>query len=524
MSKMSNSLDDWQYDINDLVWAKMKGFPPWPGRVTEPTDVLKKVFKKNCKCIFFFGTENYAWIEIGCLKPYYQFKNSLAFSCKTLLFKEACKAIENYIAENKTAIKNNGISETESRFENLVKNETPTSTPTTTPVVKKKLSNARTSTPNTSVKRRSKLQVKSSSMNSDEAKKSKKLRLNSSSSNTDILTNLGLTNNHISPLRKNNTLLDRPEVKQPESSLLDMTKISKTLMNKNICPSKLKFGFIGLGNMGSGIVKNLLNSGHQVIVWNRSEAKSEQFKNAGASVGLTPSDVIGGSDITFSCVSDPQVAKDMVFGNCGVLAEVTTNKGFVEMSGIDPETSQDICEAIVGKGGRYLEAMIQGSKTEAEEGNLVCMSAGDKSLFDDCQSTFCAIAKNSFYLGEVGSATKMNLIINSIKAVSLAGLAEGMALANRAGISQKDLLDILAMTSLQCPLLLEKGDAMMQNNFKTNQALKHIQKDLNLSLNWSDILEQPCPVTASVNEVFKHAKRLGYSDHDTSAVYVRAKF
>jgi glutamyl-tRNA reductase len=52
-----------------------------------------------------------------------------------------------------------------------------------------------------------------------------------------------------------------------------MTKISKTLMNKNICPSKLKFGFIGLGNMGSGIVKNLLNSGHQVIVWNRSEAK-----------------------------------------------------------------------------------------------------------------------------------------------------------------------------------------------------------------------------------------------------------
>jgi hypothetical protein len=54
-------------------------------------------------------------------------------------------------------------------------------------------------------------------MNSDEAKKSKKLRLNSSSSNTDILTNLGLTNNHISPLRKNNTLLDRPEVKQPVS-------------------------------------------------------------------------------------------------------------------------------------------------------------------------------------------------------------------------------------------------------------------------------------------------------------------
>lgn len=62
-------------------------------------------------------------------------------------------------------------------------------------------------------------------------------------------------------------------------------------------------------------------------------------------------------------------------------------------------------KAIVSRGGRYLEAMIQGSKVEAEEGNLVFMAAGDKTLFDDCQSSFCAIAKNSFYLG------KINIII-----------------------------------------------------------------------------------------------------------------
>lgn len=77
-------------------------------------------------------------------------------------------------------------------------------------------SNARTTTPNTSAKRRSKLQVASSSVDSDDVKvKPKKSRSNSSAGNTDILTNLGLTNNHVSPLRKNNTLLDRPEVKQP---------------------------------------------------------------------------------------------------------------------------------------------------------------------------------------------------------------------------------------------------------------------------------------------------------------------
>ncbi|XP_050540446.1 cytokine-like nuclear factor N-PAC [Daktulosphaira vitifoliae] len=510
---------EWKYEINDLVWAKMKGFPPWPGRVSEPSEALQKIAKKNSKCIFFFGSKNFAWIEIGCLKPYYEFKESLSISCKTATFKEACKAIEQYIQDTKDG-KNNGITESETQFENLVKNDTPSQ-----PVKKKISTSVRNSTPNSSVKKR-KPQNESSVFDSDDTKsKPKKLRLNSSMNNTDILTQLGLTtNNHLNPLRKNNSLLDRPEVITPESTPLDVTKISRSLMNKNISPSDLKFGFIGLGNMGAGIVKNLLNSGHKVVIWNRTTEKSQMFEDAGAVIGLTPSDVIGGSDITFSCVSDPQVAKDMVFGNCGVLSEITPDKGFVEMSGIDPETSQDIGEAIISKGGRYLEAMLQGSKTEAEEGNLVCMAAGDKTLFDDCQSTFCAIAKNSFYLGEVGSATKMNLILHSIKAVTLAGLAEGMALADRAGISQKDMLEILGMTSLKCSLLMEKGKAMMENNFQTHQALKHIQKDLSLSLNWSDTLEQPCPVTASVNEVFKHAKRLGYSDHDSSAVYVRAKF
>ena len=76
----------------------------------------------------------------------------------------------------------------------------------------------------------------------------------------------------------------------------------------------------------SGMVKNLLNSGHNVSVWNRTTEKVRDFVEAGAKEALTPSDVIADSDITFSCVSDPQAAKDLVFGNCGVLQEINTTK------------------------------------------------------------------------------------------------------------------------------------------------------------------------------------------------------
>lgn len=107
-------------------------------------------------------------------------------------------------------------------------------------------------------------------------------------------------------------LLNRPSsVVKPEAPEIDVGKVSTTLKSKNINPSSLTFGFLGLGIMGSGIVKNLLNSGHKVCVWNRTATKCRKFEEAGAEVKLTPCDVIDATDITFSCVSDPQAAKDV---------------------------------------------------------------------------------------------------------------------------------------------------------------------------------------------------------------------
>ena len=83
----------------------------------------------------------------------------------------------------------------------------------------------------------------------------------------------------------------------------------------------------------------------------------------------------------------------------------------------------------------------------------------------------------------------------------MAGLAEGMALADRAGLQQKDVLEVLELTGLACPILLNKGKSIIDGGFPTHQPLQHMQKDLKLSLNMGDTLEQPLPLTASANEV-----------------------
>ncbi|XP_055612460.1 cytokine-like nuclear factor N-PAC [Uranotaenia lowii] len=542
------------YAVNDLVWAKMKGFSPWPGRISQPPPELRRiVVKKNSpvRCIFFFGSNNYAWIEESQIKPYLEFKEKLISSCKSAGFKDAIAKIEDYIAnpeeyahlfvgeqENRIDpdVEFNKLrdaeEEEEAAADTTVNNTSTISDAIKTPVTGRKASAAkkkgRASLPASAAKTPRTVGSKSKANVNNEhvvgttpSPPKRKRKLYESTTGSAVLDL-----ETFSPVRRNvSHLLNRPvAVARPVTPEIDMTTVSNTVQSRNIQASSLKFGFLGLGIMGAGIVKNLLNSGHSVVVWNRTATKCRKFQEAGAEVADTPCDVVEMSDVTFSCVADPQVAKDLVFGNCGVMSANLVGKGYVEMTGVDPETSQDIAEQIIGKGGRYLEAQIQGSKDEAEEGTLIILAAGERLLFEECETCFDAISRNSLYLGDVGQATKMNLVLQMIAGFTVAGIAEAMALADRAGLQQKNVLELLELTNMSSDMLLQKGNAIIKGDFPTHQALKHMQKDLKLALAMSEGLEQSLPLTATANEVFKHAKRLGYSSHDASAVYVRARF
>lgn len=174
----------------------------------------------------------------------------------------------------------------------------------------------------------------------------------------------------------------------------------------------------------------------------------------------------------------------MVFGNCGVLQCPTFDgKAYVEMSTIDSELSHDLDEAIQSKCGTYLEAQIQGSKVDAEEGNLTILAAGDANLFTRLQSCFKAMSKNSFYLGKflyfnthkiikynqkynsyylklggVGFGCKMNLVLQTLAGITVAGLGEALALAERVQLKIQDVIEILRNTHLSSPLVLSKAN------------------------------------------------------------------
>uniref|UniRef100_H2MSR5 Cytokine-like nuclear factor N-PAC n=1 Tax=Oryzias latipes TaxID=8090 RepID=H2MSR5_ORYLA len=292
-----------------------------------------------------------------------------------------------------------------------------------------------------------------------------------------------------------------------------------TAINGSITPTDKRIGFLGLGLMGSGIVSNLLKMGHVVTVWNRTAEKCDLFIQEGARLGRTPAEVASMCDITFSCVSDPKAARDLVLGPSGVLQGIRPGKCYIEMSTVDPETITELSQVITSRGGRFLEAPVAGSQQLSNDGMLVILAAGDRTVYEDCSSCFQAMGKTSFFLGEAGNAARMMLILNMVQGSFMATIAEGLTLAQATGQSQQTFLDILCQGQMASTFVDQKCQNILQGNFKPDYYLKHIQKDLRLAISMGDMANHPTPMAAAANEVYKRAKALDQSDNDISAVY-----
>ncbi|GMI85662.1 GLYOXYLATE REDUCTASE 1, glyoxylate reductase 1 [Hibiscus trionum] len=285
----------------------------------------------------------------------------------------------------------------------------------------------------------------------------------------------------------------------------------------------MEVGFLGLGIMGKAMSMNLLKNGFKVTVWNRTLSKCNELVAHGASVGQTPAEVVKKCKITIAILSDPAAALSVVFDKDGVLEQICSSKGYIDMSTVDPGTSCKISEAITSKGGQFLEAPVSGSKQPAETGQLVILAAGEKALYDAAVPAFGILGNKSFFFGQVGNGAKMKLVVNMIMASMMITFSEGLVLADRSGLNPHDLLDVLDLGAIANPMFKGKGPAMLQNNYSPACPLKYAQKDMRLALALGDENALPMPVAAAASEAFKKARSMGLGDLDFSAVFETVK-
>ena len=218
-----------------------------------------------------------------------------------------------------------------------------------------------------------------------------------------------------------------------------------------------KLGWIGLGNMGNPMAKNLLNAGYDLSVYNRSVDKTEDFKST-ATICESIIELVKNSDIIFTMLTNDD-AVNQVYKE--ILSEDLDGKLFIDCSTISQECSLANAKLIKVKNAGFIDAPVAGSTLPAKEGTLIIMAGGDEKDVERAIPYFEKLGKLTKHLGANGSGVAAKLSINYFLSLIYQGLAETVLFSEQLGLERKDMLEIInesacgnGATKVKTPLLI----------------------------------------------------------------------
>lgn len=279
-----------------------------------------------------------------------------------------------------------------------------------------------------------------------------------------------------------------------------------------------KIAFLGLGTMGQGIAANLLKGGYKLTVWNRSIEKCKPFSRKGARVAETPADAVRDAELIMYSLSNDQAIEEVVFGAQGILRGAKEGQIAVNMSTVLPATALREQEAYARRGVDFLDAPVFGSKNEAAKARLWIMAAGHKAIFEKVRPVLEQLGQTVHYFGKNGNAAAMKLVGNLIVALELEALAEGLVLAQKAGLDLKTVMEVVKVADFRSPLLASNGQNILKRDFSPSFALKLMLKDAGLIEEFGESLLSPIPALRLVKRNLESAVALGFEKENASAL------
>lgn len=280
--------------------------------------------------------------------------------------------------------------------------------------------------------------------------------------------------------------------------------------------NNINIGWIGIGNMGVPMVKNLVKAGFAVTVYNRTTEKSVALQQEiGTGVAHSPAELVAGSDVIITMLSDDAAVTEVYTGADGILsADPGKDLLAIDMSTVSPETTKILAGLCKDKGIGYLDAPVSGSVKPAEDAQLIIMAGGEQDDFDSAQPIFNALGKASMLLGDNGAGNNAKLAINLFLAITVQGFTEAILFARQNGIAAEQFLDIVNNGAVGSGITKLKSAAILADNYQAAFALKHLAKDLRLAQQQGMHL----PAGAAVLNTYQQAEAAGLGNEDMIAV------
>ncbi len=268
-----------------------------------------------------------------------------------------------------------------------------------------------------------------------------------------------------------------------------------------ITSEKNKLGFVGIGYMGRPIAQRLLKAGFKLTAYDRHRTKAEELIQFGGTVAESVAQLSSGCDVVLSCLASDEAVLNIYKGADGAFANVHPGSLVIDLSTVNPQTSQELSRLGSARGVGVLDVTISGSTPAAEQGALTLFGGGDQGCFAAAESIFRVIARKYFYLGPSGSGATMKLVVNSLLGIGMQAIAEAVALGEKAGLDRDRLLDVLSETAVVAPAHVGKLARAMKGDYSPQFPLRLMNKDFGLILNLAAAVGAQMPATHAAFEV-----------------------
>lgn len=278
----------------------------------------------------------------------------------------------------------------------------------------------------------------------------------------------------------------------------------------------MNIGVIGLGAMGSGIVPRLHGEGHVVTGWNRTKAKAASLIESGMHWAESPGQVAAESEVVLSIVTDAAAVRDVALGPAGIISGLSKDGVYLDMSTIAPDSSRSIAAEFAEAGLTMLDAPISGSTITLSAGKASIMVGGDREAFERVRPVLLDIGAKVTYIGDNGMAVMMKLAINLVLMVEVIAFGEGVALAEKGGVTREAAVEAILNSVVASPVLGYRGPYILEGNMP-EVPLADVnlqQKDMLLVLEQGRRLGSPVPLAAAANEMMNACRGLGIDHRD----------
>ena len=286
----------------------------------------------------------------------------------------------------------------------------------------------------------------------------------------------------------------------------------------------MNIGFIGLGNMGSAMARNLIQAGHALTVYNRTRSRSETLAQEGAAIADTAGQAAAQAEIVITMVADDQALEEVVFSSHGIAAALPMGGLHVGMSTVSVAISRRLAEAHRERKQHYVAAPVFGRPEAAAAAKLFVVAAGRQEQIQRASALFSALGQKTFIAGEEPElANVVKLAGNFLITTVLEGLAESFALARKSGVEPGKLLEILTGSLFAAPVYQTYGSMIAAQKFEpVGFKLPLGLKDNRLLLAAAEEAAVPMPIASLVRDRFIAAIAQGLGEADWSAIALLA--